>query len=201
MPAHGGHRISAHTGPTLVRPIARAAPWDKSMSRPRVNGPRSLITTTVEAPVRGFVSFTRVPNGNVLWAAVRPPDRNGWPLAVPEPELYWVAFIEPLGQLRCIGAAKAISANQVDTSSRGIASMSLIDMPLSPVLNLQKEKPQRGAGGLEAGASDLRDQYSSRDRSRNDRPLNLVPTISSDSRLHRWCRDSRERIRVHSSQA
>jgi hypothetical protein len=103
------------------------------MSRPRVNGPRSLIVTTVEAPVRGFVSFTRVPNGNFLCAAVRPSGRNAWPLAVPEPSLYWVAFIEPLRQLPWVGAAMATLPNQVETRSKWIASMSLIamiDLPL-----------------------------------------------------------------------
>jgi len=98
------------------------------MSRPRVKGPRSLIITIVEAPVRGFVTFTRVPNGSFLCAAVRPSGRNAWPLAVPEPTLYWVAFIEPLGQLPWVDAARAPLPNQVGTSNKGIASMSLIDM-------------------------------------------------------------------------
>jgi hypothetical protein len=98
------------------------------MSRPRVNGPRSLIVTTVEAPVRGFVSFIRVPNGSFLCAAVRPSGRNAWPLAVPELALYWVAFIEPLGQVPRFGAARAALPNEVETSNKGIASMSLIDM-------------------------------------------------------------------------
>ena len=127
------HRISAQTVPTLERPIARAAPRDKSMSRPRVNGPRSLIVTTVEAPVWGFVSFTRVPNGSFLCAAVRPSGRNAWPLAVPEPTLYWVAFIEPLGQLPWVGAATATLPNQVETSSKWVASMSSDRHHRSPV--------------------------------------------------------------------
>jgi hypothetical protein len=103
------------------------------MSRPRVNGPRSLIVTTVEAPVRGFVSFTRVPNGSFLCAAVRPSGRNAWPLAVPEPALYWVAFIEPPAQLPWVGAAMATLPNQVETSNKGIVSMSLVDMIDLPV--------------------------------------------------------------------
>jgi len=131
-----------------VRPIARAAPRDKSMSRPRVNGPRSLITTIVEAPVRGFVTFTRVPNGSFLCAAVRPSERNGWPLAVPRLELYWVAFIEPRGHLPCVDAARTWPPNQVDTSKTGRVIMSLIEMTLSPIAALQKKSPSRGAGGL-----------------------------------------------------
>ena len=126
------HRISVHTFPTLVRPIARAAPCDKSMSRPRVNGPRSLIVTIVETPVRGFVTFTRVPNGNVLCAAVRSSGRNSWPLVVRALELYWVAFIETPGQVPCVDAAKTVPPNQVETSNRGIDSMNLIDMIDAP---------------------------------------------------------------------
>ena len=98
------------------------------MSRPRVNGPRSLIITIAEAPVIGFVTFTRVPNGSFLCAAVRPSGRNAWPLAVPEPVLYWVAFIEPRGQLAWVGAARAALPKEVETSHKGIASMSLIDI-------------------------------------------------------------------------
>jgi hypothetical protein len=102
------------------------------MSRPRVNGPRSLIVTIVEAPVWGFVSFTRVPNGSLLCAAVRPSGRNAWPLAVPEPVLYWVALIAPLGQLPWVGPAMAPLPKQVETSSKGIVSANLfgmIDLP------------------------------------------------------------------------
>jgi hypothetical protein len=39
-----------------------------------------------------------------------------------------------------------------------------------------KKKPQQGGWGeLEAGASDLRDQYASRDRRYNEQPATLVP--------------------------
>jgi hypothetical protein len=41
------------------------------MSRPRVNGPRSLIITIAEAPVIGFVTFTRVPYGRAVLAHQR----------------------------------------------------------------------------------------------------------------------------------
>jgi hypothetical protein len=120
------HRISEQTLPTLLRPIARAAPRDKSMSRLRVNGPRSLIITTVEAPVRGFVTFTRVPNGRLLCAAVTPSGRNAWPLAVCRPELYWVAFIEPVGQVPWVDPARAMPPNQVETSNRGMMILNAI---------------------------------------------------------------------------
>src|SRR5580704_8890105 len=98
------------------------------MSRPRVNGPRSLIFTIVAAPVRGFVTFTRVPNGSFLCAAVRPSGRNGSPLAVPEPELYWVAFIEPPRQTSWVDAARTAPPQQIETSNTGMVSMSLIVM-------------------------------------------------------------------------
>jgi hypothetical protein len=97
------------------------------MSRPRVNGPRSLIITIVVAPVRGFVTFTRVPNGSFLCAAVRPSGRRGSPLAVPEPKLYWVAFIEPLRQSSWGDAARTAPLKQIETSNTGMVSTSLID--------------------------------------------------------------------------
>jgi len=91
--------------------------------------------TIVEAPVRGFVTFTRVPNGNVLCAAVKPSGRNSWPLVVRGLELYWVAFIEPPGQVYCFDAARTVPSNQVEASNRGIESMNLIDM-IYPLLRL-----------------------------------------------------------------
>src|ERR1022692_1337980 len=112
------YRISAQILPTSVRPIARAAPRDRSMSRPRVNGPRSLMMTTTVAPVRGLLTLTLVPNGSGLCAAVRPAGRNGSPLAVPAPVLYWVAFIAPPGQVPWADPAKAAPPNQVETSNR-----------------------------------------------------------------------------------
>src|ERR1700693_430101 len=126
----GRQRICAQTLPTLARPIACAAPRDRSMSRPRVNGPRSLIVTTVEAPVPGFVTFTRVPNGSVLCAAVTPSGRNGWPLLVCRPELYWVAFIEPPGQAPRVDPASAMPPNQAGTSSS--AMMILVAIVIFP---------------------------------------------------------------------
>ena len=74
------------------------------------------------------MTFTRVPNGSFLCAAVRPSGRNGSPLAVPDPALYWVAFIEPLRQMPWIDAAKTMPPNQVETSNIGTVSMSLIDV-------------------------------------------------------------------------
>jgi hypothetical protein len=98
------------------------------MSSPRVNGPRSLIFTIVVAPVRGFVTFTRVPNGSFLCAAVRLSGRNGSPLAVPNPELYWVAFIEPLRQTSWVDAARTALPKHIETSNTGRVRISLTGM-------------------------------------------------------------------------
>jgi len=63
-----GQMTSATTRPTPGRPIARAAPLDRSSTRPRMNGPRSLmVTTTLRSP---WVTLSLVPNGRVRWAAV-----------------------------------------------------------------------------------------------------------------------------------
>ena len=73
------------------------------------------------------MTFTRVPNGSFLCAAVRPSGRKSSPLAVPEPESYWVAFIEPLRQTPWTEAAKAAPPKQSETSNAGMVSTSLID--------------------------------------------------------------------------
>jgi hypothetical protein len=49
-------------------PIARAAPRVRSSVTPRVNRPRSLITTVTDLPFRGFVTVTRDPKGSVRCA-------------------------------------------------------------------------------------------------------------------------------------
>ncbi len=82
------------------------------------------------------MTFTRVPNGSVLCAAVWSSGRNGWPLAVRALELYWVAIIAPLGQVLCFEAASTVLPNQVETSNRGMESMSLMNMIYPPVAAL-----------------------------------------------------------------
>src|SRR5215212_9121271 len=52
-------------------PTVSAAAFERSMTRPWAYGPRSLIRTTTDLPVRSLVTRTLVPNGRVLWAAVR----------------------------------------------------------------------------------------------------------------------------------
>ena len=68
------------------KPIARAAAGVISITRPRTKGPRSLIRTTIERPVRRFVTRTRVPNGNDRCAAVMPRAWAYSPFAVRWPE-------------------------------------------------------------------------------------------------------------------
>jgi hypothetical protein len=66
--------IQTHCVPCI--PIARAAPLDRSSVTPRVNGPRSFITTVTDDPFCGFVTVTRDPKGSVRCAAVIPPEAN-----------------------------------------------------------------------------------------------------------------------------
>jgi hypothetical protein len=60
------------TGVRPEKPIVLAAAAIISMTRPRTNGPRSLMRTTTERPVRWFVTRTRIPNGSERCAAVIP---------------------------------------------------------------------------------------------------------------------------------
>lgn len=65
---------------TPLHPILFAAARDKSSDRPLTKGPRSLIITITDFPL--YVTFTLVPNGNVLCAAVNALGLNFSPLAV-----------------------------------------------------------------------------------------------------------------------
>src|SRR5688572_33230671 len=71
--------------PTVIRSSRRAAPLDRSITRPPANGPRSLITTRTVRPLSVRVTRTTVPNARRAWAAVRRPGRNGSPEAVGRP--------------------------------------------------------------------------------------------------------------------
>ena len=63
---------SAHTDvwPELMKPSRLAAPFDRSITRPLMNGPRSLIRTTTLRPLLRLVTFNLVPKGKVRCAAV-----------------------------------------------------------------------------------------------------------------------------------
>src|SRR5215210_2651934 len=52
-------------------PTVSAAAFERSITRSWAYGPRSLMRTTTDWPVRSLVTRTLVPNGSVLWAAVR----------------------------------------------------------------------------------------------------------------------------------
>lgn len=65
---------------TPLQPIALAAALERSRCLPLINGPRSLILTMTVRPLCVTLSF--VPNGKVLWAAVKALGLNFCPLAV-----------------------------------------------------------------------------------------------------------------------
>ena len=60
----------------------RAAAGVTSITRPRLNGPRSLMVTITERPFFLLVTRTLVPKGNVRCAAVRAAGLSFLPLAV-----------------------------------------------------------------------------------------------------------------------
>src|SRR5215468_4946411 len=75
---------SAVTWPKPLRPIARAAPVDRSSTRPLMNGPRSLtVTTTLRLPC---VTRSLVPKGSERWAQVIAFSLKRWPDAVLLPD-------------------------------------------------------------------------------------------------------------------
>lgn len=78
--------------PEFTKPSWPATFLVTSMIRPLVNGPRSLIRTMAERPLRKFVTLTLVPNGNVLWAAVMVLGLALSPLAVFDVMAYQDAF-------------------------------------------------------------------------------------------------------------
>jgi hypothetical protein len=77
---------SSVTGARPENPRARAPAGVRSMTRPRMKGPRSLMRTTTLLPLRLLVTRTCVPKGRVRCAAVNPPGLARSPLAVLLPE-------------------------------------------------------------------------------------------------------------------
>jgi hypothetical protein len=77
-------RGSIFTGARLEKPKARAPAGVRSITRPRTNGPRSLIRTVMLRPLRRLVTRTCVPNASVRCAAVSPAEFARSPLAVLE---------------------------------------------------------------------------------------------------------------------
>src|SRR5215470_18970608 len=82
----GAYMTSAVTWPTPedVRPTARAAPLERSSTRPLMKGPRSLTVTTTLRPL--WVTRSLVPNGSDRWAAVMSFSLKRWPEAVLLPD-------------------------------------------------------------------------------------------------------------------
>ena len=78
--------ISTLQIPTSMHPICLAAPYDRSSFLPFIKGPLSLIRTVTDFPL--YVTNKRVPNGNVLCAAVNPCGLYLSPFAVFVPCLY-----------------------------------------------------------------------------------------------------------------
>lgn len=68
--------------PSCRMPSRVAAAGERSMIRPRTNGPRSSMRTITERPVSRSVTRTRVPNGRLRCAAIRLRDVSRSPSAV-----------------------------------------------------------------------------------------------------------------------
>ena len=81
-PAQSSSASSTRPLPRAIRPICAAADFDRSSTRPRANGPRSLMRTTTDLPLAGLVTRTIDPSGSVRCAAVSRPGLNRSPLAV-----------------------------------------------------------------------------------------------------------------------
>lgn len=63
LPHGAGQSRRRLTRPTPEIPTARAAGRDRSITRPPMNGPRSVMRTVTDRPVNWFVTRTRVPSG------------------------------------------------------------------------------------------------------------------------------------------
>src|SRR6478736_2136873 len=90
-------------------PSARAAPGVRSITRPRTNGPRSFILTSVERPLFLLVTATTVPKGSVRCAAVSASSRSCSPLAVPLPDDRSYTDANPVRPSVLLGPAIATS--------------------------------------------------------------------------------------------
>src|SRR5690606_4197712 len=63
-------RMQIGVWPERTKPSSWAAAFDRSITLPLMNGPRSLIRTVTDLPLRWLVTTTLVPKGRVRWAAV-----------------------------------------------------------------------------------------------------------------------------------
>ena len=78
-------------------PRARAAPVERSSTRPRTNGPRSLTVTMMERPP--WLTRSLVPNGSERWAHVMAFSLKRWPEAVLLPDS--LPYIEATPEKLC----------------------------------------------------------------------------------------------------
>lgn len=76
------YRIFTFATPSFTISNLLAAARVRSIIRPRTKGPRSLIFTLTVLPFARFVTFTLVPNGSFLCAAVRSEEWYVSPFAV-----------------------------------------------------------------------------------------------------------------------
>jgi hypothetical protein len=74
--------------PEPIMPMLAAAAFERSMTRPPMNGPRSLMRTTTDWPLFRFSTTTLVPKGSDRCAAVNSLGFIISPLAVRECSAY-----------------------------------------------------------------------------------------------------------------
>src|SRR6187431_2659439 len=85
--------------PEPMKPSWPAAPFDRSSTRPLMNGPRSLMRTMTLRPLFLLVTLSLVPKGKVRWAAViadgfmRSPDAVLECRAYHEARPHWLAAV------------------------------------------------------------------------------------------------------------
>src|SRR3954453_6437003 len=92
--------------------MARAAPVERSRTRPRMNGPRSLmVTRTLEPP---WETRSLVPNGSERCAAVMAFWLKRWPAAVllPDSVPYTESLPEKERPVPCDGVIDALALRQ-----------------------------------------------------------------------------------------
>src|SRR5262245_13161917 len=97
-------------------PRARAAPVERSSTRPRMNGPRSLTVTTMERPP--WVTRSLVPNGSERWAQVMAFSLKRWAEAVLLPDS--LPYIEAMPEKLCPDDVTAALALRQEAASEPV---------------------------------------------------------------------------------
>jgi len=92
-----GYSPATETCVRAPMPIARAAAGVRSMTRPRTNGPLSLMVTRTDLPLLRLVTRAREPHGNDLCAAVSAFSLSDPPQATCAAVLGGHAFLGPGG--------------------------------------------------------------------------------------------------------